>query len=334
MKGRDATAGRLALVGDIGGTNARFGLVDLAAERLEVFCATGHRVSDHARASDAVRAYLDTQGVTDPLVGAAIAVAGPVENGVIDFTNSDWVLSEDELRSLGFGSARLLNDYAALAIAAPLLDGDHLRMIGPAGSGSAQGTIAVIGPGTGFGVSAMARDDQGEVVLATEGGHIGFAPTEEVEIEILRLLMARHGRVSVERILSGPGMAELHQCLQAIEGRTGEVIEPSEITRRGLSGDRDCLRTVERFCSILGSVAGDFALGFGALGGVFIAGGIPPLIIDVLAGGAFRQRFEDKGRFQAYLRDIPTAVIMRPHAALLGAAHCLKRLLEDPARHD
>ncbi|MDP1631669.1 MAG: glucokinase [Caulobacter sp.] len=320
---------RLALVGDIGGTNARFGLVDLDAERLVVTAAARYRVKDHANAAAAVQLYLREQGLTCALAGAAVAVAGPVTNGAIDFTNSNWTLSEAELRSLGFGSARLLNDYAALAIAAPILEGDDLRMIGEGGQGLANRTIAIIGPGTGFGVSALARDDHGAATVTTEGGHVSFAPTDDVEIEILRLLARRYGRVSVERILSGAGLHDLHQCLQAIEGRPTTDDDPAEITRRALADDPECLRTVERFCAILGSVAGDFALSFGALGGVYIAGGIPPLIISVLERSAFRQRFEAKGRFGDYLRGIPTPVIMRPHVALLGAAQSIRTLLKD-----
>lgn len=318
-----AAAGRFALVGDIGGTNARFGLVDLEADRLEVVAAKGYLCNAFLGAPEAIEAYLAEQGLTSALSGAAIAVAGPVEAGTIRFTNSNWRLSEARLREMGFGSARLLNDYAALAIAAPLLGEADLQTIGPDLEAPIDQTIAVIGPGTGFGVSALARDGSGVAILATEGGHIAFAPGDDIEIEILRLLAARYGRVSVERILSGPGLQDLHICLRTIAGCPSEAVESAEITRKALAGDPDCLATVERFCAILGAVAGDFALSFGARGGLFLAGGIPPLIIDVLRGDAFRGRFEGKGRFAGYLAAIPTRVIMRPHVALIGAAHAL-----------
>lgn len=323
MSRAGATTGRLALVGDIGGTNARFGLVDLQDDRLEVVAAKGYLCSAFPNAPEAITAYLAEQGLTCALSGVAIAVAGPIEAGAIRFTNSNWHLSENRLREMGFGSACLLNDYAALAIAAPLLQGKDLQTIGPDLDAPGDQTIAVVGPGTGFGVSALARDGSGVAILATEGGHIAFAPGDDVEIEILRLLAARYGRVSVERILSGPGLRDLHQCLRTMAGRPSMVVESAEITRQALAGDPDCLATVERFCAILGAVAGDFALSFGARGGIYLAGGIPPLIIDVLRGDTFRRRFEDKGRFAGYLAAIPTRVIMRPHAALVGAAHAL-----------
>ncbi len=317
---------RLALVGDIGGTNARFGLAELDGPGLRVRTPVGLKVADFPRASDAIAAFLATQGLTRPPQVAVIAVAGPVQQGAIDFTNSDWLLSESDLLGLGCEGARLINDYAALALAAPLFSGDDLRTVGPAVPGQEGGTIAVLGPGTGFGVSALVRDGDGEAVLSGEGGHIGFSPTDEIEVELLARLSARHGRVSVERILSGAGLDDLHECLQAMEGRAPEAAAPARITAAALAGDPSALRSVERFCAILGSVAGDFALAYGATGGVLVAGGIAPRIIDILQTSAFRERFEAKGRFRDYLAAVPTRVITRPHAALLGAARAAAAL--------
>lgn len=319
---------RLAVVGDIGGTNARFGLVDLAAGRVEVTQAKGFKVRDFARATDALSAYLGELGLTTRLAGAVMAVAGPIDAGAIQFTNSHWTLSEAGLRGLGFGAARLLNDYAALALAAPLLGDADVCVLGPDVDGLVDGTIAVVGPGTGFGVSAMARDDLGEAVLSTEGGHVAFAPGDDVEVEILRHLARKYGRVSVERVLSGQGLSDLHQALGDIEGRGPSISAQEDITGLALAGDLDCRRTVDRFCAILGSVAGDFALALGARGGVFIAGGIPPLILDILRYSEFRRRFEAKGRFEPYMARIPSRVILRPHAALLGAANGIQALLK------
>lgn len=317
----------LALVGDMGGTNARFGLVDLRSDPLRVFGAKSYLGREFRRPADAIQAYLGELGMTCRLGGAVVAVAGPVEGGAITFTNSEWSLSCDELRDLGFGAAELVNDYAALAYAAPVLRDEDVRRVGPDVPLQADRTLAVLGPGTGFGVSALARDGLATAALATEGGHIAFAPGDEVEIEILRILMKRYGRVSVERILCGRGLSELHQALLAIDGQTSDPLAQELITEQALAGDQTCLRTVERFCAILGAVAGDFALGLGARGGVFIAGGIPPKVIDILERSDFRRRFEAKGRFESYMARIPTRVIMRPHAALVGAAHSLQALL-------
>lgn len=312
---------RLALVGDIGGTNARFGLANLDAEELLVQETSGYVCRDFPRAQDAIRTYLRDREVTTPPAAAIIAVAGPVKDGEIHFTNSDWHLSVDGLNGLGIRSARLINDYSALALAAPMLASEDSRVIGPDLPVLANKTIAVLGPGTGFGVSALVRDEfGGEVTLATEGGHICFAPGDEIEVEILRRLMAKYGRVSVERILSGPGLCDLHQALAAMDGRVTDLVDPAELTERAFAGDRHCLESVERFCAILGCVAGDFALAFGATGGVYVAGGIPPLLLPILEKSTFRARFENKGRFGDYLSKIPTRVITRPHVALLGAA--------------
>lgn len=322
----DRAPEHLALVGDIGGTNARYGLVDLSADKPEILDAHGYLTSDYPRSYDSVTAYLERVGLKRPPHLAVIAVAGPIVDGAIRFTNLDWELSESALVGMGFDGARLLNDYAALALAAPLLEAGDTHQIGGPSFVSSQKSIAVLGPGTGFGVSALARDGTGHAAMATEGGHVAFAPVDEVEIEILRILTRKFGRVSIERILSGPGMCDLHDALCEIDGKGAVHRDPAEITRRAVEGDASALRTVNRFCAILGSVAGDLALTLGAQGGVYIGGGIAPRILDILDASPFRERFEDKGRFRGYVEAIPVKVILRPYAALLGAAHAPRLL--------
>ena len=319
------TNAELGLVGDIGGTNARFAWLDLHYPGSGPQAAMDLRARDHATVQDAIEAYLQKAGLDRRPAHVVLAVAGPVDNGAIRFTNMDWAFSESELEAAGFTSARLINDFAALAHAAANLSEDATRSLGGPAEGPRDQPIAVLGAGTGFGVSALARDGRSEAVLATEGGHIGFAPTDEVEIEVLRLLTRRFGRVSVERILSGPGLCNLHEALGEIDGRPEPIDDPAAITERAASGDAAAVRTVERFCAIFGGVAGDFALALGARGGVFIAGGIAASIIDQIERSAFRARFEDKARFRGYMQAIPTKVIMRPHAALVGAAQVLPR---------
>ena len=316
------------LIGDVGGTNARFALIDLARDPTHLCQATSLKCADYATPGDAIAAYLDQVGLGRWPAFAVIAAAGPVNDGEITLTNLDWTLSEDELRARGSLSVRLINDYAAAALAAPLLDFQDAPTVGGPAAGRETETLAVLGAGTGFGVSALARDGFGETALATEGGHVSFAPSDEVEIDILRILTARFGRVSVERILSGVGLCDLHQALGEIAGKpTVAFTDPADITGAGLAGDAEAVRTLDRFCAILGAVAGDVALSFGAKGGVFISGGIAPAMLDHLTASEFRTRFESKGRFEGYLREIPTRVIVRPHAALLGAADALRRLL-------
>ncbi|MDQ0463721.1 glucokinase [Caulobacter ginsengisoli] len=305
----------LVLVGDIGGTNARFGLARAGSAKIEAI--HGYEVADYPQATDAIRVYLEAVKLSAPPARAAIAVAGPIIDGAIDFTNSDWLLSEQGLREMGFGEARLLNDFAALALAAPAMTGHDLHRLGHEAQAEPGGTLVVMGPGTGFGVSALAA---GRTVVTTEGGHAAFAPGDEVEDEVLRRLRAEFGRVSIERLLSGPGICSLHRALADMAGRPVETDDPAAITKAALAGDPASLDTLMRFCGILGAVAGDLALGFGATGGVYIAGGIPPRILDLLDASPFRARFEDKGRFKAYVARIPTQVIVHPHAALVGAA--------------
>ena len=319
VAGLDAKS--LALVGDIGGTNARYALVDLNGDACEILAPRGYRCSAYVEATDSIRAYLHDVGLAQAPGAAAIAVAGPVKDGAIRFTNMSWTLSESGLRGMGFSRAKLLNDYAALALAAPKLQPVELHQLGGAPAADHGQTIAVLGPGTGFGASALARDGAGQVALATEGGHIAFAPCDDVEIEILKVLTWRFGRVSVERLLSGPGLCNIYSALAQIEGRTDEGgCDPAEVTRRALAGDAASRAALDRFCAILGSVAGDMALSFGAQGGVYIGGGICPQILDILVHSPFRERFEDKGRFRQYLEPIPAYVILREFAALLGAA--------------
>jgi glucokinase len=326
----------LALVGDVGGTNARFALVDPLRDPTRLFNSMSLRCSDYATPALAIADFIQRVGLARLPAFSVIAAAGPVNEGVIHMTNLDWRLSEADLRAQGFLSTRLLNDYAAAALAAPLLDFHDAPCLGGPATPAEDETLAVLGAGTGFGVSALARDAFGEAALSTEGGHVAFAPHDELEIEILRRLTGRYGRVSVERILSGGGISLLHEVLGDIEGVPRARAQAPVITAAALDGEPQALATVRRFCAILGSVAGDMALAFGARGGVFVSGGIAPAILEVLKASEFRVRFEDKGRFRDYMREIPTRVIVRPHSALLGAADALRRQLRAGAgaRHE
>lgn len=307
------------LVGDIGGTNARFAVAEISSSQIRLHHPASVRCADFHGAEPAIADYLNRSGLDRPR-SAVIAMAGPVTAGEAATTNGAWRLSETSLRDEGFELARLINDYAALAFAAGRLGDEDLATIGPHVSGEPGHTLAVVGAGTGFGVSGLARDGRTETPVVTEGGHAGFAPGDEVEVEVLEALLERYSRVSVERILSGPGLADLHWALGRIRGWPGEPLEAPAIVARGSVGDERCRETLERFCAIYGAVAGDIALAFGARGGVFIAGGIAPRILSVLQAGAFRARFEAKGRMSGYMAGIPTRAVTHPYAALVGAA--------------
>jgi glucokinase len=308
------------LVGDVGGTNARFAVARRVEGVVTLEHHAGFPASQHTTFLDGVRAFLDSCEIKPS--GGVIAVAGPVREGEIDLTNSPWRVSEGQLGQLGLNPIRLINDFEALAWGAPIVPAADLASLGGPETGDPAAAVAVLGPGTGFGVSALARDGHGrQMALPSEGGHVSFAPQDAVEDEILRILRRRYDRVSVERLICGPGLVNLHRTLAEIDGRPTDIDDPAEITRKALeTPNSPCGATLARFCAILGSVAGDVALTTGARGGVYIAGGIAPRILPFLNASSFRQRFEAKGRFQDYMAAIPTQVILHRHAALLGAA--------------
>ncbi len=318
--------GSLALVGDFGGTHVRLALADIAKETPVIRNIQHYLSKDFARAEDTIAAYLASSSEKPGM--AVIAAAGPVIGGAVRFTNLGWSLSEAEIRGLGLTRARIINDYVAAAFSTQLFAPADLHKIGP-GAIDRRANAAIMGPGTGFGASALVMADDGRAVaMAAEGGHATFAPEDDVELEIARVLMRRYGHVSVERVLSGPGLINLHQALNAIEGVSHEIEDAEDITRQALANERYSRRTVERFCAILGAIAGNLALTYGATGGVFVAGGIAPGILPILDGSRFRERFEAKGRFAGYLSAIATSVIIRTDAAFLGAAQVARTLLQ------
>jgi glucokinase len=315
----------LRLVGDVGGTNARFALADITGPTPRLFACESFLCADYPGIEEAIEHYLRSapaQGARPR--AAAIAVAGPVTGGAAEMTNGPWRISEAALADAGFASARVINDYCALALSVRHLEPQDLGSIGDGAAGADNQTVAVLGAGTGLGVSAAVRDGPLEIIATTEGGHIAFAPGDEVEIEILRQLSTQFGRVSLERLLSGPGLVSLRWALGRIAGREAEPLTPEQIVIRATAGADDlCVESLDRFCAIYGAAAGDIALVYGARGGVYLGSGIAPSILGWLRQSAFRSRFEAKGRFVEYVKAIPTQVILHPYAALLGAAQSL-----------
>jgi glucokinase len=309
---------RNILVGDVGGTHARFAIVDTSGPPPWVIRERGDLEGAFPTFLDALRQYLG-QGHSRPSV-AAIAVAGPVHDGTVQFTNRGWVLSEDELRRFGFEHAFLLNDFGVLAFAAEVLGEQDLRTIGPDIPGDKGGTITILGPGTGFGVSCLARYGHRSVPMSTEGGHIGFAPSDERELAALQWMWKELGRVSVERILSGSGLETLYRTLERLAGRKPQAFTAADITAHATKNDEGSRAALSMFCSIFGAVAGDLALAHGARGGVYIAGGITQKIEAFLRQSDFRKRFEDKGRLSPFVTAVPTRLIVNPDVAMLGAA--------------
>jgi glucokinase len=312
------------LVADIGGTNARFALtVPGTPAPIDPASVEVLRVAAFPTPVAAALHYLQRQHARP--AGAVLAVAGPTDGETAELTNHRWSFSAAALRgALGTNAVRLINDFAAIARALPDLGPDDALPLGPAFAPAAPGaqrTLAVLGPGTGLGVAAVTLRNGAPLVLETEGGHASFAPVDAEEVAILGQLARRFGRVSWERLLSGPGLANIDAALRAIAGVTVEPLAPEAVTARAAAGDDPiAMRSVEVFCALLGAFAGDVALLYGAWDGVFIAGGIAPTLAGPLAAGRFRERFEAKGRFSARLATVPAALIVHPFPGLLGAA--------------
>ncbi|MDR3528574.1 MAG: glucokinase [Rhizomicrobium sp.] len=313
------------LVGDIGGTNVRLALADLTDGSPKISAPQSLPRAGYATFEEVVDLYLKQSGAPIP-DAIVVAVAGPSKDGVVKLTNGKWVISEAVLRERGFKEALVINDYAALAYAVEHLSGDDLATIGGDHPGIPGETVGVVGAGTGLGVGALVRDKFSSSVMVTEGGHIAFSPVDETEYAILNVLKVRYGRVSAERLLSGPGLSNIHWALARLSGLDIAPLEPAEVAKRAVAAaDPYCQKAFEVFLGIYGRFAGDIALAYGARGGIYLGGGIAPRFIKELNNGTFRRCFEDKGRFGGYVGIVPTKVIMHPYAALLGAGEAALR---------
>ncbi|MEH6580800.1 MAG: glucokinase [Halioglobus sp.] len=305
------------IVADIGGTNARFAYVESDSDELlgiEIFpCA------DFPFFVDAIRAYMD-RGHVEQVDKICLAVAGPVESDLIDLPNNHWSFSRADLQTALGVSVTIINDFSAQVLCIDALTDSEVLWIGAARPSGGQ-VKAVVGPGTGLGVSAMLP---GGGILPSEGGHVAFAPLDDHEADLQKELRQRYERVSVERVLSGMGLANLYWANGRLDGYDKELPAP-EVTAGALAGDLYCLRAVEDFCAILGSVSGDVALMMGAADGVYISGGILPRLLDLLDEAAFRQRFDDKGRFTEICSKIPLAIVLAEHPGLRGCVEALRK---------
>ncbi|WP_029008641.1 glucokinase [Azospirillum halopraeferens] len=310
------------LVADIGGTNARFGLMegDTVRDSRTLRCA------DYPSPREAAEAYLASAGAYARPRRAAFCIAGPVTGDRIAMTNLPWSFSVAEVRAaLALERLEIINDFTAVALSVPRLGhGDRLQ-IGD-GTPRAGAVIGVLGPGSGLGVSGLVPGAAGWSALSGEGGHVTMAPVSDREGAVLAQLRKRFDHVSAERVLSGPGLVNLYEALTILDGREPRPLAPAEVTAAALDGsDAHCVEAVETFCAMLGTVAGNLALTLGARGGVYIAGGIVPRLGGVFAHSRFRKRFVEKGRMRDFLAPIPTYVVTHPLPAFLGLAAALER---------
>lgn len=310
---------------DIGGTHARFALAEVAEGRVVSLSeATTLKTAEHASFRLAWEAFGRSQA--DPLPRAtAIAVAGPVGGDLIKFTNNPWIIRPALIaEKLGVDRHVLINDFAAVAHAVAQAGPEHfIHLTGPDAPLPAQGSISVVGPGTGLGVAHLwrngAKEGGGYRVQPTEGGHIDFAPLDRIEDAILARLRQRHRRVSVERVVAGPGVVDIYETLAHLDGHAFVPRDDKAIWQLGTSGeDSLAAAAVDRFCLCLGSVAGDLVLAQGGQA-LVMAGGLGLRIKDTLLRSGFAERFRAKGRFEALMAAIPVKLITHPQPGLFGA---------------
>jgi len=322
------------VVADIGGTNARFGLVTGVAGQQSSAGAAGYVIesqktfpsSECAGIEEAYNRYIESvdlsgYGGLKSLGGACLAVAGPVAGNDIKLTNLNWQFKIDEVKaSLGLDKLSIINDFAAYAYAIQYISESHLSIINP-GEAIEDNPIAVVGPGTGFGVAALVRQNRQTNVMSTEAGHMSLAANTPLQAAIKEQLTRKYSLVSVERVFSGPGLRHLYHAYAAVEGTVPRNYRTAEISQHALDGtDEMCQRTLSLFCSWLGSVTGDLALALGARGGIFLGGGILPRIADFLIKSDFQKSFKAKDQMSHYLENIPVKLVTEGNSALFGAA--------------
>lgn len=317
------------LVADIGGTNARF--ARKACDSNALYDVTRINVSGHENFIHALEECMeslavDTAWAPNP-VSACFAVACRTDHDEIRFTNSPWHFSRSEVSSaLDDAELDVINDFAAKGYAiSELSPNDWIQLGG--GTPDAGEPMAILGPGTGLGVSLVVPQHKDFAVVDGEGGHVDFAPVDDGEYEVFKVLRKRFGRVSVERLLSGAGILNIYQALCQIEGCASELASPEAVSEAALNNSEPlAVEALQMFCRILGAVAGNLALTAGTRGGVYITGGIVPAMSEFFINSDFRERFDDKGRFSDYLKSIPVRLVIHKNLGLLGAANRLSKL--------
>lgn len=312
---------------DIGGTHARFALAEVAEGKVvELGGEATLKTAEHASFQTAWEAFAAQQSAPLPRA-AAIAIASPITGDVLQLTNNPWIIRPALIpEKLGVDAHVLVNDFEAVGHAVAQVPGEDLRHIcGPDVALPEHGSISIVGPGTGLGVAQLFRDGAHYHVIATEGGHVDFAPLDAIEDAVLADLRKKYRRVSVERIVSGPGLAAIHHVLARLEGRSVPDRDDKALWAAALDGsDSLAAAALDRFCLSLGAVAGDFALAHGPTA-VVIAGGVGLRIADHLPASGFAQRFAAKGRFESLMQRIPVKLITHPQPGLFGAAAAFAR---------
>lgn len=317
------------LIADIGGTNARFALANPKtpgfSKEITLKC------SDYESADSAIKAYLKKVKASAPDV-ICLAAAGPVIDGRVRFTNNNWSLDKTELENT-FNKARvrLLNDFEAIAYSIPHLSPQESIPVGlpePAELGNTDFMVGIIGPGTGLGTAGLLRNNGRLVPIVGEGGHNGFAPETQVQMDILIKLREQFDRVCDERLVSGPGIENIYKALSSMRGKNTIAITAADIfSRAARKSDEIAQEAVELFFEILGQVAGNLTLTLGAFDGLYIGGGIVARKPELIINSRFRTGFERKGRHRSLMENTPTRVISHPNPGLLGTSYCALQLV-------
>ncbi|MCA1749060.1 MAG: ROK family protein [Parasphingopyxis sp.] len=307
------------LVADIGGTRARFAIARSGEEGIELSRAAVFAVADHPDLASALRSY--ARSVEGPLPAAAsLALATDITGDVAEMVNSDWVIDRRELiAEFGFEDCLLLNDFEAIAHAvAAAEEQDFAHLFGPRGGFARNGSISVVGPGTGLGVAQLIRADGHYHVVSTEGGHIGFAPRDDFEKQLNDVLSDRHGRVSVERVASGPALADYYKLLAGPDA-CDAMPDPELWSSAIEGGDEAAAEALDRFVGVLGAVVGDLALAHGSHC-VVLVGALAGRLQERLRSATFKDSFVAKGRFAPRMSGIEVLYLLGDHPGLLGAA--------------
>ena len=306
------------LIGDIGGTNARFQI--LVNPNAKPIAFPNLLTANHSTIEDAIKTSILENTEVKPCA-AVIAAAGPIENGRLDLTNYNWsIRPESFLHDLSIDDLTLLNDFEAQALATTAFEPEDIVKIGE-GEPISNASRVIVGPGTGLGVAGLIHGQDRWIPVPGEGGHVGMGPQTDEDLSIWRFLENENNRVSAEQLVSGRGILNIYKAVSAREGRNAELTTPEQITAAALAGtDQLAVNSVELFCGYLGRVAGDMALTFLARGGVYIAGGIGKQITSIMKDSRFRYEFENKFPHSELLKSIPTYLIVHENAALSGLA--------------
>lgn len=315
---------KYALVGDVGGTNARLALC--ALESGAISQAKTFSTAEYESLEAVIRVFLDEQ--KQDITAGCIAIACPITDDWVEMTNHDWAFSTKQMKAnLGLETLEIINDFTAVSMAIPMLsESDVIQFGGKAAIKDRP--IAVYGAGTGLGVAHLVHVDKRWVSLPGEGGHVDFAANSDEEDMILEVLRAELGHVSAERVLSGMGLVNLYRAIVKSDNRVPENLKPKDVSSRALEDScTDCRRALSLFCVIMGRFGGNLALTLGTFGGVYIAGGIVPRFLEFFKASGFRAAFEDKGRFRDYVMDIPVYMITHDQPGLLGAGAHLRQAL-------